>query len=111
MTIKTIKQIISRANQKLETVEWQLRYNNKYRAYKLVKHIQLRTRQNEPYWWPTIIIPEMVVSSFTKAFVVFCESNKRDTLSKAYFTHEDALAIKKDSKKVQAVLNTQLSLF
>lgn len=87
-TISQVRDIIARTNQRLETVRWMLsRWPDG--SYHLRKYTQRSDKENEPYWWPERKLWEMNHSRLIKAFCKWCRANKRDTLSKAAYSHSD----------------------
>ena len=87
-TISQVRAIIARTNQRLESVRWRLS-RRKEGHYMLIKWVQKRDKRNEKYWWDERSIWTSNHSRFIVAFRKWCRANKRDTLSKAAYSHGD----------------------
>lgn len=100
-TLRQVSEVITRVNKKLETVYWDFHSFKQYIGlkreklyYRLVKNTKFRDKNNDSYWWPKVIIGNTDRRNFLKEFRQFCRTHKRDTLSKAAYTHKDALRCK-----------------
>ena len=89
-TIAQVREIISRTNQRLETVRWVLQPSDG--GYRLTKWVQKRDIKNRKYWWAEKIMPAPSRAAFLALFRNWCRKNRRDTLSKAAYTHEDYIS-------------------